>query len=214
MIRFCTVPLLLLTMAFDVLSAAELVVRDANLNLEFLPTAFDYNLKQPGSSRSGHDEFDTAFGIAAGGRYSFAGTGDSHGFIIGGHAFADQASYAGIGHLTDFGIRVDGGYGYAINDRWTTYLVAEAGYAYSTFDITDATTFPATSFNGTSLRYGAVFGIDLTVAERWMINADIGWMTSSYSLSGSDVDLYLDRQGLMTAIGISYRFSTRPRALE
>lgn len=207
-------PVLLAAISVLPSAASELVVRNANLNLEFLPAAFDYTLTNAGSSRSGSDQFDTAFGIAAGGRYSIAGPGDSHGFIVGGHVFADQASYAGIGHLTDFGARVDGGYGYAFNDTWTTYLMAEAGYGRSTFDITSASTFPAVSLSGSSLRYGVVFGIDLTLVERWLVNGDIGWVKSTSSLSGGGVDLSLNRQGLMAAIGISYRFSTRPRTLE
>ena len=207
-------PVLLVALSVLPTTASELVVRNANLNLEFLPAAFDYTLTNAGSSRSGSDQFDTAFGIAAGGRYSIAGPGDSHGFIVGGHAFADQASYAGIGHLSDFGVRVDGGYGYAFNDTWTTYLMAEAGYGRSTFDITSASTFPAVSLSGSSLRYGVVFGIDLTLVERWLVNGDIGWIKSTSSLSGGGVDLSLNRQGLMAAIGISYRFSTRPRTLE
>ena len=118
-------------------------------------------------TRSGSDSFDSGFGLAAGVRYSFARTGDAHGFLLGGEVVGAQASYGGTGHLTDYGLRLDGGYGYALDDRWSINLLIRGGYGRATLDIGANSTFSAISVSGGALTYGASLGVDAVVAERW-----------------------------------------------
>lgn len=196
-------------------SAAELVVRDLILNLEFLPAAYDYTISDSNGSRQGSDEFDSALGIAVGGRYSFAGPGDSHGFIVGAELCAAQyASSDPDGHLTTYGARVEGGYGLALSDRWTVIALADVGYALATYDITSGTAFPSFSASGTALSYGAGLGVDFAVTERVLVGFELGYEIRSLSLSGNGLDIEADQAGMRAAFGLTYRFSARPRPLE
>src|SRR5688572_22753907 len=53
------------------LAASELVVRNLSVDLELLPTDFDYELDDGVLTRSGSDSFDQVIGLAVGARYSF-----------------------------------------------------------------------------------------------------------------------------------------------
>jgi opacity protein-like surface antigen len=195
--------------------AAELVVRDLVINLEFLPAAYDYKLTDSNGSREGSDEFDSALGIAVGGRYSFAGPGDSHGFIIGGELCAAQyGSSDPDGHLTTYGARIEGGYGLALSDRWTVSVLADVGYALATYDVTGGSAFPSFSASGTALSYGAGLGVGFAVTERVLVGVELGYQIRSLSLSGSGIDIEADQAGMRAAFGLTYRFSARPRPLE
>ena len=196
-------------------SAAELVVRDLVINLEFLPAAYDYELSDSNGTREGSDEFESALGIAVGGRYSFAGPGDSHGFIIGGQLCAAQhGSSDPEGHLTTYGGRVEGGYGLALSDRWTVSALAEVGYGLATYDITGGTAFPSFSASGSTLSYGAGLGVGFGVTERVLVGAELGYHIRTLSLSGSGIDIEVEQGGVRAAVGLTYRFSARPRPLE
>lgn len=198
-----------------VANTAELVVRDLIIDLEFLPAAYDYTLTDESGSRSDADEFDSALGIAIGGRYSFAGPGDRHGFIVGGELCAAQYSTADPeGHLTTYGARVEGGYGLAINDRWTIVALVEAGYGMATFDVTGGSSFPTFSASGTTLNYGAALGVDFAITESVLVGIDIGYQIRTVDLSGNSLDIELEQAGLRAAIGLTYRFSARPSPLE
>ena len=206
--------LLLMVVSGAAMWSAELVVRNVLFDVEFLPSDFDYSIKDSNGTRSGSDAFDSGFGIAAGVRYSFARTGDAHGFLLGGEMVGAQASYGGTGHLTDYGLRIDGGYGYALDDRWSVNLLLRGGYGRATLDIGANSTFSAISVSGGAFTYGASLGVDVVVAERWQISTSIGYLKTSYSLSGNDVDVTIDRAGLSASVGVLYRISNLPRPLE
>jgi opacity protein-like surface antigen len=195
--------------------ASELVVRDLIIDLEFLPAAYDYTLDDGETSRSDSDEFDSAIGIAIGGRYSFAGPGDRHGFIVGGELCGAQYGTSDPeGHLTTYGARVEGGYGFALSDRWTIIGLAEVGYGLATFDVTGGGDFPTFSADGTTLTYGAALGVDFAVTERVLVGVDLGYQVRTIDLSGNGLDIELEQGGLRAAIGLTYRFSARPSPLE
>lgn len=195
-------------------AAAELVVRNLYADLEMLPADFDYEIDDGVLTRSGSDSFDQVIGLAVGARYSFAGTGDSHGFLIGAQVTVAQGAYDGIGNLTDYGVRVEGGYGYAINDSWVVNLLLRGGYGWATFDITDNDNFSAVSLSGTGLTYGAAIGIDYVVSDRWQVSATAGYQITSYDLSGGGVDATVDRAGFCASLGFLYRLSNQPSPLE
>jgi len=194
--------------------SSELVVRNFHFDVEFLPTDFDYKIQDSNGTRNGSDAFSSGYGVALGARYSFARTGDAHGFLIGAQLLAAQADYKGIGEMTDLGLRAEGGYGYSLNDQWTVNLLARLGYGWSNFDISSNATFPSVSLSGTTLIYGAALGIDWEITERWQINSSVGYMLMNYDLSGNGVDMTMNRGGLSASIGFLYRFSNLPSPLE
>lgn len=194
--------------------AAELVVRNLYVDLEFLPADFDYEIDDGNGSQSGSDAFDTGLGLAVGARYSFARTGDSHGFLVGAQVVVAQAGFNGQGNLTDYGLRAEGGYGLALNDAWSVDLLARLGYGWSTFDISDNAVFPSASFSGTALTYGGALGVNWAVSERWQISTTVGYLMTNYDLSGNDIDLTLDRGGMSASLGFLYRLSNLPSTLE
>lgn len=194
--------------------SAELVVRNLQVDIEFLPTDFDYEIKDGTGTRTGSDSLDTGFGLAVGARYSFARTGDAHGFLVGAQLLVAQSSFDGQGELTDYGLRAEGGYGFALNDQWTTNLLLRVGYGWATFDLEDNAIFPALSLSGGGLTYGAALGIDYAINDRWQVNTAVGYLMTNYDLSGGGVDMTLERSGLSASIGFLYRFSNHPRPLE
>ena len=195
-------------------SGAELVVRDLIFDVDVLPADFDYSLDNGVVQRSGSDSFDRYIGIAFGARYSFADTGDTHGFLIGGQVTGAQGSYGSVGHMTDYGFRVDGGYGWAIADSWAVSAVARAGYGWATFDLTTNQQFSSLSLSGSVLSYGAVTALNYTVSERWQLSLQAGYYMSDYDLSGNGTDVTIERRGFLASIGFLYRLSHRPSPLE
>jgi long-subunit fatty acid transport protein len=194
--------------------ASELVVRNLHVDVELLPADFDYTLDNGTVRRDGTDAFDQVLGLAFGARYSFAGTGDAHGFLVGAQATVAQGAFDGIGNLTDYGLRVEGGYGYAIDDQWTVNLLLRGGYSWATFDITGSTTFNAVSLSGSGLTYGAAVGVDYLLNDRWQINTAVGYLMTGFDLSGGGVDMTLDRAGYSASLGFLYRLSNQPSPLE
>jgi hypothetical protein len=194
--------------------AAELVVRNLHFDIEMLPADFDYTINDGVTSRSGSDAFDSGFGLAVGARYSFARTGDAHGFLVGGQVLVSQSDYGGTGHLTDYGLRLEGGYGYAINDQWKINLLLRGAYQWATFDLTSSQNLNALSLQGTGLTYGAAVGLDYVVSDRWEISAAVGYQQTSYDLSGGGINGEIDRVGFGASLGFLYRLSNQPSPLE
>lgn len=195
-------------------AASELVVRSLYADLEMLPTDFDYEIDDGVVKRSGADSFDQVIGLAVGARYSFASTGDSHGFLIGGQVTVAQGAYDSVGNLTDYGVRIEGGYGYAINDSWVVNLLLRGGYGWATFDLADSDNFSSVSLSGTGMTYGAGIGIDYVISDRWQVSTTAGYQITSYDLNGGGVDATIDRAGFCASLGFLYRLSNQPSPLE
>ncbi len=193
---------------------AELVLRDAHLDLELLPTDFQYDLTGATTNGSSDDSFDRHVGFAAGVLYSFSGPGDAHGIIVGGELAVNQASYGDSGNLTAFSLRGQAGYGWALTDRWMVHGLAEVAYGMSTFDITQNSAFSAVSMDGTQFGYGVRATVQYSFNDLLHVSLKAGWQEVEYDLSGGGVDLTLNNSGLMVGLGISYRLSNTPRPLE
>jgi len=187
------------------IDAAELVMRDIYLDIELPPTSFSYTLTTPDNDRTGSDSFDSAYGVNIGGRWSFAGPGQSHGPVVGAELIAAQYSYA-AGSGSSYGLRAIGGYAYAWSDRWTFSGEAVIGFGQFSLDITDAASFPDFSASGTYLSYGARLSVNFALSDRALIDLRIGYDLLSTQLSGDDVDLDLSTSGLVGAIGFTWRF--------
>lgn len=196
------------------LPASELVQRDLIFSAGELPNAFSYSVNDGTGARSGTDAFSQNIGVSVGGRYSFAGPGDASGLVLGGALVANQASYASIGHYTGYGLRLDGGYGWAITDRWTVGGQVEVGYGLATFDIQSTSAFAAASDDGSTYSYGVAFDLDYTITSKLTLLLDLGYLKTIANLSGSGVTIKLNNSGFAAALGIAWRFSDSPRTLE
>lgn len=196
--------------------AAELVVRDVFLDLALAPTGFSYELSDDAGERSGDDDFDSAYGIAAGVAYSFAGAGRSHG-PVGALAltWTDHA-YADGGGLTDLGLRLQGGWAWAIADRWTVAGLVGVGGGTSTIELPATANHADFDADGIFIAYG--LGVQGTWAplDAWIVRLEVGWGVADHALSasGEDLDLTLETSGLEVALGVAWRWSTRPWRLE
>lgn len=210
----CVGVLLMIPVLTPTVAASELVVRNLYADLEMLPTDFDYEIDDGVVTRSGSDSFDQVIGLAVGARYSFASTGDSHGFLIGGQVTVAQGAYDSVGNLTDYGVRIEGGYGYAINDSWVVNLLLRGGYGWATFDLADSDNFSSVSLSGSGMTYGAGIGIDYVISDRWQVSTTAGYQVTSYDLSGSGMDATIDRAGFCASLGFLYRLSNQPSPLE
>ena len=208
------ISLLILMGATSLGSTSELVVRDIDTRFELLPTSFSYAIKDTNGSRSGDDAFKKAYGLAIGCPYSFAGAGDTHGFLAAGELAVNQATYGSIGHLTSYGLRVEGGYGYALNDDFMFSIMAIAGLGTATFDVTSNAEFNAFSASGLTMTYGLMLGSGYAINDNVLISAKLGYLSTSDKLSGGGVKIDLTNSGTFIAFGVSYRFSARPRPLE
>lgn len=196
------------------LQGSELVIRDAFLELEMPPKDFSFAITDSNGTRSGKDSFDSAYGLSINGLYSFAGAGDSHGYVVGGELALAQAAYGSIGHLTSYALRVDGGYGWAYSDNWTIKGLVFVGYGQATLDITGNSAFSAFSASGSQLSYGAKLGVVYSLTDHFLLNTDVGYLIASNELSGGGVDMTIDNAGLIFGFGLTYRFSVSPRPLD
>lgn len=196
------------------LSAAELVQRDLILSVGEQPTAFTYTLSDPTSSRQGSDSFSQNVGVEVGGRYSLAGAGDASSLVLGGALVANQAGYGSSGHYTGYGLRLDGGYGWAISDAWSVGGRLELGLGLATFDLQAGDAFPAVSTSGSTISYGVAVDVDYALSDTFTALLEVGYLRTDAKLSGGGVDLNIDTTGFSFALGIAYRFSVAPRPVD
>lgn len=194
--------------------ASELVQRDLIFEVGTLPTGFSYTSNDATGSRTGSDAFGQNIGVSVGGRYSFSGPGDTSGVVVGGALVANQATYQSLGHYTGYGLQLDGGYGWAITDHWSTGARLQVGYGEATFDLQSNSAFPAVSSTGSTISYGLAADIDYTFSEKITMLFDLGYQRTSANLSGNGVTLKLTNSGFSAALGIAWRFSASPRPLE
>jgi hypothetical protein len=196
------------------LLGAELVVRDLSLGLELQPTSFTYKLKDATGTRSGNDSFSSGYGAFLGTRWSFAGPGDSGGFLIGGEITYDQFTYVNGGAYTTYGGRLLGGYGFALSDRWSLEGLVDAGAGAGSFNVKGRAAFSSYTATGLYYSYAARLGVSFAVTERLLIDADAGYRFNTSNLTAGSTKVTLTGSGLCAALGLRYRFSNSPAPLE
>jgi hypothetical protein len=208
------VPLLAPLLMSAPLGAAELVVRDFTFGLESDPTAFHYQLTSQTGTRSGNDNFTNGYGVYLGTLWSFAGPGDSTGFLLGGQITYDRYGYANGGGYTTYGGRVLGGYAYALSDRWTLQGLVDVGIGAGTLQVNGQKAFSSYSATGLNYAYAARLGVSFSVNDTLLIDGDVGYRDISSSLSAGSTDLKLTSTGLCGSLGLRWRFSSSPAPLE
>lgn len=204
-----------LVFAGALLPAAELVLRDLEASLIMRPTDFEFTLSTPSYQTSGNDGWTSGTAGELGYRHSFSRTGDSLGVVAGLSGTTEAYLYDAGGHLVGLTLRPSLGLGWAVLDRWT--LVGEAGYSYGfgQMELPDSNSAPAFAATGT------MTGLDMramswwSVSRRFQLGALIGWQRGTWKLSGDrSTDLTIEQSGMYIGLGMAWRFSTDPVALE
>ena len=206
-------PLLALS-AWAGLPAAELVVRDVRAGFEYRTSDFDFEVDNGTTVSSGSDSFDDAYGITAGGMYSFAGPGWRGGWLVGAEANIAYYSYLSDGQLLSMSARLAGGYGYAFSDDWIAEFKPFVGIGIATFDFPATSGVAAFSADGTTLEFGAHGGVYRRISDDWLIGLELGYLASSFDLEGGGQNLTLDSDGIGAWLSLTWRLSDAPTALE
>jgi hypothetical protein len=196
--------------------SAELVMRDFDIALESMPSEFEYTLSDEAGERDGTDTFDSGYGLAIGGTYSFAGPGSTHGMLAKLDATYATYAYGGSGSMTTYGFRVGGGYGYAISDNWTIAGIVHAGAGLSNLELPGNELFSTFTADGIYLAYGANLVAGYAVTDHIIVKLSAGYLMTTQALSAkeTDIDLTIDTTGLTASLGLTWRFSTYPWRLE
>jgi len=212
---FLSAVLIAATGGFSAAVSAELVVRDIGLVLQFQPTDFDYQVDDSTLNRSGSDGFDSGYGLALRGLYSFTGAGDRHGFLMGlGLSYATYA-YDPSGGLDTYGVDAAGGYGFAITDRLFVTGLARIGLGYSHLEVPSSASLPSFTADGGYVGYGVELGTGFALTDRWVIAAEVGYRMDSHLMSGTrNTDVTLDVAGATAALSLNWRLSAAPWRLE
>ncbi len=191
------------------LPAAELVVRDVGLRIETLPTEFRYEAVSDGFSRSGTDYLSSHLGLAAGGRYSFAGPGSTWGPVLG----ADLALMEGrsaAARLQEIEARGVAGLGMQLGLAWTALIQVTAGIGYGRMSL-DAVDGSSAGELG-SLTPG--LALWWRTGERARLTVEAGWRTASAVLRHGGTDIDIRQSGATIGIGFTWGLSRAPWSLE
>lgn len=198
----------LLLLAAGPALGADLVIRDAVVRLESLPTSFAYSVDNSSFQRSGSDYFRSALGVAVGGRYSLAAPGRTWGPLLGGDvALADARS--ATAHLMTAEVRGVAGLAWQTDAGliWCAQLAAGIGYGRMTLDQTGGSAGQTGSITpGLGLWWGC--------SERSHLTLDVGWRLQGAVLHHGDTALDLRQSGVCLAIGVTWGLSRAPWSLE
>lgn len=203
----------LVCLTSSVLGAAELVMTDLNLGIESLPTAFDFTIRDGGSTRSGDSEFDFGFGLGARAVYAFSSPGSAGAFFVGGALALGGYTYEEDGTYAVAMARAVAGYAYAFDDQWTLEVSPWAGYGLGRLHIPGAGVSEDHDVDGTVVDYGAHLGVTYALSRSWLVGARIGWQVTDADLSGDGLDVTLEQSGPTAFLGIVYRFGGAPPAI-
>ena len=194
--------------------AVELAVRDIDLGLVSWPRSFDWKLSSEVVDDSGRDAFAGAGGLRVGMRWSLSRPGSAVGLMASGDVMMLTMQYQGSEGLNAIAGRIGLGGAWAVRDSVTLSAEVGAGYGLGTMRFPASVASTASSVDGTMLLYDAQARVTWHLARQWSINASVGWVVASHSLSGSGTSIDLDQDGLMFGLGIGWRYSDLPPLLE
>ncbi len=193
--------------------AAELVMRDLSLNLQYLVESYEFSIDDGESERSGSDAFDGGFAVCLSGRYSLPRAGRAHGWIVGGDI--GYASRSGDDlELETYGLTAVGGYAYALSDRWHTAVELSLGWGLGELTVDGGGLFADASGDGDWFGYGIDGVVGYALSDHWLVDlrAGYGGRQGTYGMDGFDTEF--DTAGVRAALGITWRLSLTPRSLE
>jgi len=194
------------------LPGAELVMRDIGAGLELQPTALDYTVSSGVGDASGSDALSSAVGLELHGRYSLAGTGATHGAVLGLGLAAGRADYPGGGEWSTYTVRGLAGWGWAPTDRVT--LLAEALLGLGVARLSLSSDAYDLSTTGAIIEPGVQVGIHVGISDSVIAFGTLGYRRGIARLTGDDTDISLTISGLAVAFGVDWRLSNRPFLLE
>ena len=195
-------------------SAAELVVQDVRLGLTTRPGDVDFTLQTSTVDREGSDAFDGGLSLEGGLRWSFAGTGDSFGVVLGADLAADGQTYDGGDGLVTGWAKASAGVGWAVNDQLTVLGEGLVGFGVSSL------TLPATAASEEFTADGTAVAYEFRLTGTWQFtrgfNAGLiaGWLIAEHDLSGDDSDMTLEQSGWYAGLVLGWRIDDVPQTLE
>ena len=195
-------------------TAAELVVRDLNVSLSVLPTAFSYTLTSPTVSSSGEDAFVSGTELTCGTRVALARPGDALGLVVGADLISDTWTYGTSGYLFAGALRASAGLGWAISDNWMLLVEPGLRYGLSTFSSPESATSAAYKATGTCSGFDGRISVLWQLSKDFLLEAHGGYMALSHSATGDDIDLTIEQSGLYVGVGVVWRWSTAPTRIE
>jgi hypothetical protein len=191
-------------------TAAEFTLADVRMGLSMLPSEFSYRVTDNGRSTTGSTSFRSGFGIGALAAYAFSHPGDSGAFFIGAEAVAGRYAYESDGVYESADLRLIGGYGYAITDRWSVEAHPWIGGGYGRFSIPSAGLYQGLTVSGAEYQYGATLGSTFAFAHNWLAAGSAGWMESTAEQRGDGLELRMHQSGPCFFLGLAYRFDAAP----
>ena len=205
------IPLLL---AIAVAAGDEAVRRDAVLAVALPDGSYDFTLANENGSGSGSDSFDQPWALRLGGRWAWSRPGATWAPVAGADLLARSQGFASGGDLSGYGLSAAAGAVYAPHDRWQ--LTGEAHLDWLTTDATiDATQLaPGFSASGDATGWGVRIGAQYALSDAWWLGGEVGYGSTSYSLSGDGRELDIDQAGPAFGLTLVWRPVTRPTRFE
>lgn len=195
-------------------NAAELVIRDVGVEVELPATGYSFTLSDDTGSRSGRDSFTSGYGAGIGARWSFARIGDASGPVLGVALAVDRASYASGGSWASSEVRGQGGWGWAVNDRFAVLAEGLLGLGVARLTVEGNGVFPGFSAKGGLITPGVQAVALWSINERWVASGTLGYRYGLAKLSGDGADIDLTLSGLAVGVGLAWRITDRPFLLE
>jgi hypothetical protein len=195
------------------LSAAELVIRDLDLDTQLQPSGYQYDLHSSTFSANGRDGFSSATQEGIGGRFSFTRPGDALGPVAGIDMLLDNADGV-TSSLYAAQIHASLGLYYAISDRWVSGVEVGGGWGLSRLNLQGNASFPTFVSNGTVLGYDARVLVSYQALANWRFGVFAGYTQERYHFSHDEVDLTLNQHGVMAGLELSYILSSAPVRLK
>ncbi len=192
----------------------ELAMRDLDLGLVSWPRSFDWTLSSTVVDDSGRDAYVGAGGLRVGMRWALSRPGSPVGLMASGDVMMLTMQYQGSDGLNAIAGRLGLGGAWAVHDAITLSAEIGAGYGLSTMRFPASLASTASSVDGSTLFYDAQFRATWHLARQWSVNASVGWVVASHSLSGSGTSVDIDQEGLMFGLGLGWRYSDVPPLLE
>lgn len=214
MSRFRPLAPILMLCAATTLAGSEVMRRDVQLALAMSDPAFEYNIQAPIGTFSGSDSFDRLVELRLGGRWSWSRPGWQVAPIFGGDVVATDGAY-GSGGMRAYGLDLAAGVAWAPLDRWQFEAEVAYGRARTAFALPATSTGVGLDASGDTTRQRLSLVALRSVGRYW-------WLTGELNLAGYDGDLGADGgrelsvsgMGWGAAIGLAWRWSMRPEALE
>jgi hypothetical protein len=193
------------------LTAADQRVQDLRVLAEARPTAATADWTDRLGSVQGDADLRQAWAGGAGLRWGWGAPGRPHLLVVGAAAlWLEQRWDDAV--LRGPEARLEAGYGCALGNRWLLTLMPCVAAGRVALDRPTAAS-RALAMSGSLVEWGAAAGLRWTVAGRWSLGLEGGWLGGRQRLSGDGASLDLRHQGGWAGLALAWTLDPRPQAL-